>query len=80
VVHWIKALGPLVRGVVKMTAREQTSPEAEKRMSVVLWDMFTGSAPYRDVFFRTLDPRFLGRFAWESALAVGGGRSNGKES
>ena len=48
-------------------------------MSTVLWDMFTGSAPYRDVFLRTLDPRFLSRFAWESALAVGGGRSNGKE-
>jgi flavin-dependent dehydrogenase len=80
VVHWIKALGPLVRGVVKMTAHEQTSPEAAKRMSLVLWDMFTGSAPYRDVFIRTLDPRFLGRFAWESALAVGSGRSNGKES
>lgn len=79
-VHWIKALGPLVRGVVKMTAREQTSADAAKRMSVVLWDMFTGSAPYRDVFFRTLDPRFIGRFAWESALAIGGGRSNGKES
>ena len=80
VVHWIKALGPLVRGVVKMTAREQTSPGAAQRMSIVLWDMFTGSAPYRDVFVRTLDPRFLGRFAWESALAIGGGRSNGKES
>src|SRR3990172_1246681 len=38
VVHWIKALGPLVRGVVKMTAREQTSPDAAKRMSLVLWD------------------------------------------
>jgi hypothetical protein len=39
-------------------------------MSTVLWDMFTGSAPYRDVFVRTLDPRFLGRFGWESTLSV----------
>jgi hypothetical protein len=37
----------------------------------VLWDMFTGSAPYRDTFFRTLDPRFFGRLAWESAAAIG---------
>lgn len=74
VVHWIKALGPLVRGTVKMARREQTSPGAARRMSIVLWDMFTGSAPYRDTFFSTLNPRFLGRFAWESALAIRHGR------
>jgi flavin-dependent dehydrogenase len=72
-VHWIKALGPLVRGVVRMAGREQKKPGAAMRMSTVLWDTFTGSAPYRDTFFRTLDPRFLARFAWESTLAVGGG-------
>jgi flavin-dependent dehydrogenase len=81
VVHWIKALGPLVRGVVKMTSGEQTRPGAARRMSIVLWDMFTGSAPYRDVFFQTLDPRFLGRFGWESALSLGrDGRKKGEES
>jgi flavin-dependent dehydrogenase len=72
VVHWIKAFGPLVRGVLRMAAGEQAPPDASRRMSTVLWDMFTGSAPYRDVFFRTLDPRFIGRFAWESMLALGG--------
>ncbi len=77
VVHWIKALGPLVRGVMKMTTREQERPGESRRMSIVLWDMFTGSAPYRDTFFGTLDPRFWGRFAWESALSVRGGRRNG---
>ncbi len=81
VVHWIKALGPLVRGVVRMTANEQTRPGAARRMSIVLWDMFTGSAPYRDVFFHTLDPRFLGRFGWESALALRrDGRRKGEKS
>lgn len=74
VVHWIKALGPLVRGVLKMAEREQASAGAARRMSIVLWDMFTGSAPYRDIFFQTLAPRFLGRLMWESALAV---RSDG---
>jgi len=70
VVHWIKAFRPLLRGVIRMTAGEQARPSAAKRMSIVLWDMFTGSAPYREIFARTLDPRFLGRFAWESALAA----------
>jgi hypothetical protein len=34
-------------------------------MSTVLWDTFTGSAPYRDIFLRTLHPGFLGVFLWE---------------
>lgn len=69
VVHRIKSLGPLLRGVMKMSANEQTRPGDARRMSIVLWDMFTGSAPYREIFARTLDPRFLARFLGESAGA-----------
>jgi CRP-like cAMP-binding protein len=32
----------------------------------VLWDTFTGSAPYGDVFLRSLHPMFLGRMLWET--------------
>lgn len=74
VVHRIKAFGPLLRGVMKMSAKEQSSTGSRRRMSIVLWDMFTGSAPYREIFSRTLDPRFLGRFLWESLLAVDASR------
>ena len=80
VVHWIKAIHPLLGGVLKMTGKEQAQPGTNRRMSTVLWDMFTGSAPYRDIFVRTLDPRFLGAFAWESARAAvpgNGRRGNG---
>ena len=78
VVHFIKALQPLTRGVMRMTADEQVRAGSARRMSIVLWDMFTGSAPYRDIFFQTLSPRFLGRFTWESARSVfGGGRGKG---
>ena len=68
----IKAVGPAVRGVMRMAAGEQTRPSAARRMTSVLWDMFTGSAAYRDIFMRTLDPRFWLRFAWETALALPG--------
>ena len=71
VVHWIKAVGPLIRGVMRMTAREQKNAGSAKRMSTMLWDMFTGSASYREVFSSTLDPRFQARFLWESLLSVG---------
>lgn len=77
VTHWIKAVRPLLNGCVRMADKEQHIPGASKRMSTVLWDMFTGSAPYREIFLRTLDPRFLGGFMWQSALATVN-RRNGK--
>lgn len=57
------------RGVLKMTSREQEAIGLKRRMSGVLWDTFTGSAPYKDVFRRTLNPVFLGRLVYETAAA-----------
>jgi len=54
------------RGVIGMTFNEQNNPSIPPRMSSVLWDTFTGSAPYREVFRRTLSPFFLMRLAYES--------------
>jgi flavin-dependent dehydrogenase len=54
-------------GILRMVAREQTAEGAAQRLSGVLWDTFTGSAPYRDVFRRTLHPFFLGRLGLETA-------------
>jgi hypothetical protein len=51
--------------VMQMVATEQQSPGDPPRMSGVLWDTFTGSAPYQDVLLRTLHPAFLSRFAWD---------------
>jgi flavin-dependent dehydrogenase len=79
-VHRIKALTPMRYGALKMAAREQTRPGTARRMSIVLWDMFTGSAPYREIFFRTLDPRFWGRFMWDSALNLGRRRGQAMET
>ncbi len=78
VVHWIKAIRPLLKGSLLMAAGEQRNPRHAKRMSVVFWDMFTGSAPYREIFLRTLSPRFIASLAWQSARAtVGAGRTGG---
>jgi flavin-dependent dehydrogenase len=78
VTHVIKAVRPLLRGAISMTAKEQERAGGSRRMSLVLWDMFTGSAPYQEIFFRTVSPFFLGRFAWESARSIRNGR-HGKE-
>ena len=49
----------LRRGVLRMVRREQAHPDRPQRMSEVLWDTFTGSAPYKEVFLRTLNPLFF---------------------
>jgi flavin-dependent dehydrogenase len=57
------------RALWKMVSKEQRSG-GERRMSTVLWDTFTGSAPYANVLLRTLHPAFIGRFAWELWSAI----------
>jgi flavin-dependent dehydrogenase len=60
---------PLRRALLRMTVLEQAKPGAGRRMSGVLWDMFSGSAPYTDIFARMLHPAFVGRFIWSVAAA-----------
>lgn len=72
VTHLIQRSTPLRRGVVRMTTREQAADGA-RPMSEVLWDTFTGSAPYRDILRRTLDPRFPLRLAWNVAAGLWSG-------
>ncbi len=62
------------RAVLRMAMREQQKPGPRRRASMVLWDMFTGSAQYREILLRMLHPVFLIRFVWNSTLAVLGWR------
>ncbi|MBT8108306.1 MAG: hypothetical protein KJP17_08730 [Gammaproteobacteria bacterium] len=52
------------RGVLRMTAHEQQHPGSARRMSGVLWDLFSGSASYTNVFLRTLHPAYIGSLVW----------------
>lgn len=60
----------LRRAVLRMTALEQSKARANRRLSGILWDMFTGSAPYGDVFLRMLRPAFIGNFLGSVAAAA----------
>ncbi len=51
------------RALWRMVAHEQLDGKSQ-RMSQVLWDTFTGSAPYKAVLLRTLHPFFLARLCW----------------
>jgi flavin-dependent dehydrogenase len=46
------------RTIFRMVEKEQRLEGSKRRMSTVLWDMFTGSAPYREILVRTLHPGF----------------------
>ncbi|HYB73403.1 MAG TPA: cyclic nucleotide-binding domain-containing protein [Candidatus Sulfotelmatobacter sp.] len=55
------------RGLLRTVTREQQNPAGPRPLSLVLWDVFTGSAPYREVLLRALHPAFLCRFLWDIA-------------
>lgn len=52
------------RGVLRMTANEQKNSDAPKYMSGVLWDLFSGSETYTNVFLRTLRPAHVASLFW----------------
>jgi flavin-dependent dehydrogenase len=62
-VHGTRRVRWLHRAALAAGAREANGPAAG-RASRILWDLFTGSAPYRDIALRAADPRLgmqLGR-------------------
>ena len=52
------------RAILIMTTGEQQRNGHLRRMSGILWDMFSGSAPYKDIFTRMLHPGFAAGFVW----------------
>lgn len=62
ITHFIQQVSLFRKAMLRMAAAEQLSPGTPPRMSNVLWDAFTGSAPYQEVFFRTLHPAFVSRY------------------
>lgn len=55
---------PLRHAVLNMVCSEQAHSSGKRRMSSILWDLFSGSAPYLDIFKRMIHPVFGGRFLW----------------
>jgi flavin-dependent dehydrogenase len=58
-VRQIQKRGFARQAILRMVSREQRGKACPERgMSLVLWDMFTGSAPYGEIFLRALHPDF----------------------
>lgn len=66
----IKVSSLLKRGVIKMVSKEQKKGGDKRNMSIVLWDTFTGSSPYKEIFFRSLKPAFLLHLLWNTLISI----------
>jgi flavin-dependent dehydrogenase len=44
----------LTNGMLRVVRKEQGDPAYPKRLSSMLWDMFTGNERYRNIFFRSV--------------------------
>ncbi len=62
------------RALLDMTAAEQSRDGRRRRMSAVLWDMFTGSSSYREILVRSFHPEFVSRLGWNLARSTVGKR------
>lgn len=70
-----------IRGILRMVSWEQGKPNVTPRMSMVLWDLFTGSATYREIITRAIHPAFVGGLAWNVIAAnVSPKRSRGQRA
>jgi flavin-dependent dehydrogenase len=47
----------LCRGMLRVVRKEQKNPDKPKRLSTIMWDIFTGNERYKNIFFNSLSPR-----------------------
>lgn len=70
VTKMIKISSFFKRGVVKTVIKEQSKAGEKRHMSTVLWDTFTGSAPYKEIFLRSMKPAFLLSLFWNTITSL----------
>ena len=67
------------RAILQMVSSEQQGKASAKQgMSLMMWDMLTGGALYREVLLRVLHPGFLVRFAWNNLVSIVSSNGNGQ--
>jgi flavin-dependent dehydrogenase len=60
----------LKTGLFRMVVNEQKKTSNKRRMSSVLWDTFTGSAPYTGILIRVIHPATLGSLIWNIIMGI----------
>jgi flavin-dependent dehydrogenase len=64
--------------LLKLVTSEQQNRHRSQHMSRAMWDVFTGSAPYKEILLRMVHPVQVIRLFWNLALSVLPLRSNGR--
>ena len=73
----MKNARPARAAILQMARREQSRAGAFPHMSSLLWNMFTGSAPYTQMFRGTFRPGFLFNLARSLPAGIGTKRRSG---
>lgn len=68
------------RAMLRMAQKEQLRPGAKPHMSSLLWNMFTGSAPYTEMFRGTFHPGFIAHLILNLGAALWPDRKRIKEA
>lgn len=76
----MQRLRPLRAGMLSLLRAEGEKPPGRRRYSRVMWDMFTGSASYRDILLRLADPRVFAPLGLRVLLALFGMQGRGAAS
>ena len=58
------------RAMLRMAQKEQAKASAKPHMSSLLWNMFTGSAPYSEMFRGTFHPGFIGNLMLNLGVSI----------
>ena len=66
----VKRLGFVKQAFLHQIVREQGWPGPRRRLSLVMWDTFTGSAPYADILKRMLHPALLHNLGREVLMGI----------
>ena len=70
----VKKYRPLTKGMLNVVQQEQEDPDSPKRMSSILWDMFTGNERYRNIFMRSVHAQMTLHLCSEVAKTFTGRR------
>lgn len=66
----IQKSGVLKTAMLNIVIKEQHNEKSKRMMSSMLWDTFTGSAPYNSIFFRFFHPVVITKFIWNIIIAL----------
>ena len=70
VTTYIQKSSMLKKGLYNTVVEEQKLVRYQRRLSAILWDTFTGSASYKDILLRGLNPKLSASFLWNTLKGI----------